>query len=259
MSVSLEVKNITVSFGETTIIDKMNFSLNGTGLTQILGPNGAGKTTLLRTILGLIKPVQGKVVINGIDTTGSPEKAGKFIGYVPQLFMIEKDLFPITSWEIVENSLLIHKKKWPRLFSSSLDSKIIEEALEQVGLERNSWFKSFWKLSGGQKQRVLLARALVHNPQILVLDEPLASVDPLGKAELAELIGRLSREKLVIVTSHDPMLLLKYTRIVILMNRTMYIVGKPEEVLTLENTRKIYGGAVLYVKEHVHISDTHIF
>ncbi len=258
MTVSLRVSDLTVAYGDTIVIKDMSFELRGPGLIQVLGPNGAGKTTLLRTILGLIKPVSGNIYVNEIDVTGLPEKAGLYMGYVPQLVASEKQVFPITAWEVIENSLLIHKKRWPRIFVSFDNMKLIKHTLEQVGLPKEAWFKSFWKLSGGQRQRVLIARALIHNPEILVMDEPLASVDPVGKAELAELIGGLSQNKLVIVSSHDPMLLLKYTKTVILMNREIYIIGKPDEVLTLENTRRIYGAAAIPVKEHIHISDTHI-
>lgn len=259
MPSTMKVEELTVGYGDNIVLKDMSFSLEGPGIVQVLGPNGAGKTTLLRTLLGLIKPLYGRVYINGEDVTGCPEKAGGYVGYVPQLLMADKQVFPLTAWEVVENSLLLHKKKWPRLYTTVSYMEKIKNVLEQVGLPRDSWFKSFWKLSGGQRQRVLIARALVHNPDILVMDEPFSSVDPTGRAELVELIANLSREKLVIVSSHDPMLLLKYTRKVILMNRGLYIIGAPDEVLTLENTRKIYGAAAIPVKEHIHICDTHIY
>jgi zinc/manganese transport system ATP-binding protein len=102
---------------------------------------------------------------------------------------------------------------------------------------------------------VLLARAIVHDPPILVLDEPLSAVDPAGRAEIAEFIGELSRTKLVLVSIHDPMLLLKYTKRVLLINKKFYVVGPPSEVLRLEVVSKVYAGAAMHVKDHVHISD----
>ena len=106
-------------------------------------------------------------------------------------------------------------------------------------------------------QRVLIARALVHDPQILLMDEPLSAVDPRGRAELARLIGGLGEEKLVIVTSHDPALLLEYTRSIILLNRRVVAVGPPSELLRIELLRKVYGGAAIILEPHVHICDSH--
>ncbi|OYT51552.1 hypothetical protein B6U66_03810 [Candidatus Bathyarchaeota archaeon ex4484_135] len=88
-----------------------------------------------------------------------------------------------------------------------------------------------------------------------MMDEPLSAVDPLGRAELAEHIGRLAEEKLIIVTSHDPTLLLPYTETIILLNRSFYIIGRPEEILTLENLTKVYGRSAIAVQGHVHICD----
>ncbi len=253
----IKIVGLTVGYGEEVILENVNLEFRGPGLVQILGPNGAGKTTLLRTILGLIKPLKGRIYINGIDVTGSPGKAGSNIGYVPQLFITGHNPYPVTAWEFVESSLLLHKR-WPRLFITLEDRHRIEYILGRVGLPGEAWHKSLWNLSGGQRQRVLIARALIHDPGILVMDEPLSAVDPAGRAELARLIGELAKEKLVVVTSHDPMLLLKYTNIVVLLNRRLYMYGRPEEVLTLENTRRIYGEAAIPVREHVHISDAHI-
>ncbi len=253
----IRIVGLTVGYGNEIILENVDLEFRGPGLIQILGPNGAGKTTLLRTILGLIKPLKGKVYINDIDVTGSPGRAGSNIGYVPQLFITGHNPYPVTAWEFIESSLLLHRR-WPRLFISLSDRGRIEYILKRVGLPREAWHKSLWNLSGGQRQRVLIARALIHDPRILVMDEPLSAVDPAGRAELAELIGLLAKEKLVVVTSHDPMLLLKYTNMVVLLNRRLYMYGRPEEVLTLENTRRIYGEAAIPVKEHVHISDAHI-
>ncbi len=253
----IKIVELTVGYGNEIILENINLEFRGPGLIQVLGPNGAGKTTLLRTILGLIKPLKGRIYINDVDVTGSPGKAGSNIGYVPQLFITGHNPYPVTAWEFVESSLLLHKR-WPRLFILLKDRKRIEYILERVGLQKDAWHKSLWNLSGGQRQRVLIARALIHDPDILVMDEPLSAVDPAGRAELAKLIGELAREKLVVVTSHDPMLLLKYTSMVVLLNRRLYMYGRPEEILTLENTRKIYGEAAIPVREHIHISDAHI-
>ena len=97
----------------------------------------------------------------------------------------------------------------------------------------------------------------VYNPEVLLLDEPLSAIDPVGKAEFVELIGKLSRDKLIIVTSHDPMLFLRYTEEIVVLNRTFYKVGKPDEILTLDVLSEVYGESAMKVEDHVHISDAH--
>ncbi len=251
----IRVEDVAVGYGGERILDNLSFEYLGTGIIQILGPNGAGKTTLLKTILGLIKPWRGRVVINGEDVTGKPDRAGKYIGYTPQL-SLHRIYYPVTLRELVE-CCLVMKRKWPRLVLRREEKERVTRVLEQVGLPRESWDKDFNKLSGGQKQRGLIARALVWDPLILVLDEPFSNVDPTGKIELAELIAGFSRDKLVIVTSHDPMLLLKHTSRILLINRNVYVYGKPDEVLIPEIAEKIYGHAVIRVREHIHILDSH--
>jgi len=254
---SIIIDNVTAGYDGNLVIENLHMKFSGSGLIQILGPNGAGKTTLLKVILGLLKPMRGKIIINSVDVTGDPSKAGPFIGYVPQIFTEAHMHYPVTAWELVESSYLLYRKKWPRLFSEKQALKIVSKVLRIVGLPENAWHKSFWKLSGGQRQRVLIARAIVHDPPILIMDEPLSAVDPVGKAELANFIVSLSKRKLVIVTSHDPMLLLSHTDLVLLLNRSFHIVGRPEDVLTLENARKVYGESAIMVYQHIHISDTH--
>ena len=252
----IEARSLVIGYNGYELSGVLDFRLEGPMLVQILGPNGAGKTTLLRTILGLQKPVKGRVYINGVDVTGCPEKAGVYVGYVPQI-MYSETHYPITPWELVSISYMMHKGLKPRLWSRKGVKERVIEVLEKVGLRREKWNSNFWKLSGGERQRVLIARAIVHNPPILLLDEPLAPVDPVGKVEIARLITSFKRDKLVIVTSHDPMLFLEHTDIVILINRKVFIMGRPEEVLTIENTRRVYGEAAIQVKEHIHISDHH--
>jgi len=251
---SISLENVTVSFGGETILMDLSLKLEGPTLIQIIGPNGAGKTTLLKVILGLIRPERGKVKIDYRDVTAMPEEVGKIVGYVPQIVPTKVEM-PITAKEFVLNSLLLHTRRFPRLFVRREEMERVEEVLRLVDL--HEWEKRFSDLSGGERQRALLARALVYDPPILLLDEPLSAVDPLGKVELAELIGRLAKDKLILVTSHDPILLLPYTEKIILLNRGYCAVGTPDEILRVEVLKDVYGESAILLEEHVHISDEH--
>ncbi len=221
----------------------------------MIGPNGAGKTTLLRVILGLVKPRRGRVVVNGVDVTGRPQQAGRMIGYVPQLTMLDQH-YPLNVLEFVELELLLRHRRWPRLSNKETREKAAR-VLRVVGLDESVWSKRLVELSGGQLQRSMIARALVHDPPILVLDEPLSSVDPVGKHEISRLIARLAEKKLVILTSHDPLLLLENTNVIVLLNKAVVAAGKPEDVLRKDVLRRVYGEAITYV-ENYYIPDQHM-
>lgn len=253
---SIKVEKITVSFDNEVVIRDLSMEYRGNGLIQILGPNGAGKTTLLKTILGFIKPIHGKIYINDIDVTGKPGIVGRFVGYVPQITGSIKIDYPLTLYEFVKCCYIL-KKRWPRLRSNSVH-EIIEKTLQDLGLPREKWNKLFNELSGGEKQRGFIARALVNDPEILLMDEPFSNIDPEGRIEIAEKIIELSRSKLVIITSHDPTLLLPHTNRILLINRHIYYYGEPHEVLKSEIISKIYGKAYVEVgKKHIHIIDSH--
>jgi len=254
--ISIKLEKLTVGYQGIPILEGMSLEFKAPSLVQVLGPNGAGKTTLLKAILGLLKPMGGRIYLNGEDVTGQPEKAGRYIGYVPQL-MVNSGHYPVTAWELVLSSLLLRRRKWPRLVPSGSDVELVQKALKLAGLPEDKWYSNFWRLSGGERQRTLIARAIVADPPILLMDEPLSAVDPVGKVELARLIGGLAKKKLVVVTSHDPMLLLDYTDYIVLVNRGQYLMGRPDEVLKLEVASKIYGQAVIPVQQHIHICDAH--
>ena len=255
-SLYIELRGVRVAYSGETILEVDELRFEGPALYQVLGPNGAGKTTLFRVMAGLVKPVEGSVVVNGVRVEGRPELAGRYIGYVPQVEHLGRPEFPATPFDVVASALLL-RRPWPRLKTPGWARRRVEEVLEEVGLPRESWFKRLSELSGGQLQRMLLARALVHDPKILLLDEPLSAVDPRGRAELARLIGGLAESRLVIVSSHDPSLLLEYTRRIVLLNRRVVAVGEPREVMNVELLRKVYGGAAIVMEPHVHICDSH--
>jgi len=251
----VRVEGLTVEYsGEPVLVD-VTFTLTGPGLVQVLGPNGAGKTTLLRAIAGLVKPVRGRVVIDGVDVTGDPARAGKLLGLVPQRPPVSRTN-PITVFELVA-SRASFSRPWPRVRLRGEEARAAEAALEAAGVPREAWRRRLWELSGGQLMRSFIARALVAEPRVLLMDEPLAPVDPAGKVRLARLIGGLSGDRLVLVTSHDPELLLPWTTTIVLLNRRVVAVGPPEKVLVRSVLERVYGEAVIAVPGHVHIPDEH--
>lgn len=254
--IKLVVENITVTYGYETVLKNINLSINKPGLIQIIGPNGAGKSTFLKTIIGFIKPITGRVVINNIDVTGKPEIAGKFVGYVPQLTSSLEIHYPITLYELVSCCYIL-TKKWPRFLISNSVKKNIENILNELGLPRNKWFKRINELSGGEIQRGFLARAFVKNPDILLLDEPFSNIDPHSRVDFAEKIAKFKSNKLVVVTTHDPSLLLPYTDYILLINRHIYFYGEPGVVLKKDYLEKIYGRGFTEHAEHIHIIDSH--
>jgi len=248
----LEVQDLTVRIRGETIIENASLTLQGPGLVQILGPNGAGKTTLLRAILGLVRPVTGRVLVNGVDVTGDPARAGRHMAYTPQRPPLTP-WNPMTAWELVYTRLLL-EGPWPRLGRGPKGKA--RAALEAAGVPREAWWKRLHELSGGTLMRVFIARALALERRILLMDEPLAPVDPRGRVELARLLARLSRGRLVVVTSHDPELLLEHTVTIVLVNRGIVAAGPPEEVLQEHVLARVYGGSVL-MRGHPHIVDSH--
>ncbi len=255
---SIEVKGITVKYGSETILEKLFFKHQGNGLIQILGPNGAGKSTLLKTILGLLKPVEGRIIVNNVDVTGKPGIVGKYVGYVPQITGASMIDYPLTLYELVACCYVL-KKKWPRIRLSHREHELVSKILEELGLPRDRWGRRVSELSGGERQRGYIARALVNDPPILLMDEPFSNIDPEGRVDIAEKIVMLSRKKLIIVTSHDPTYLLPYTDKILLLNRRTFFYGRPEDVLKKDIVKKIYGEAFVIVDEkHIHIVDSHV-
>jgi zinc/manganese transport system ATP-binding protein len=241
---SLRVEDLTFAYaGEEHVLEGENLEVEGAGLVTVLGPNGAGKTTFFKLILGLLKPLRGRVYLNGEDVTGDPARAGVHASFVPQLSAVRKDL-PATGVEVVEWAL--------RGYSGEERRRRALEILRSVGAEGFAG-KRLSSMSGGQLQRVLIARALARDTPILVLDEPFSGVDPRGREELVELLSKLAESRMVLVSTHDPVLTLKRSRLVVVFNRGIRAVGTPDEVYELEMLRKAYGPGVLVIEKCLHV------
>ena len=184
-------ENLALGYGKRVVVRDLTFAVNAGDYLCIVGENGAGKSTLIKTLLGLQKPLSGKIFLNAA--------AGE-IGYLPQQTQIQTD-FPASVEEIVLSGCLARKKFLP--FYSAEDKKISVQKMEQLKISALAK-KCFRELSGGQQQRVLLARALCAAEKILLLDEPIAGLDPDAAADMYKIISELNGRGLtIIMISHD--------------------------------------------------------
>jgi len=243
MKASVEARNLTIYYGKQVALSDVTFQLGASETLLLLGPNGAGKTTLLRTIAGFHTQYTGELLIFG----KKPEEAKELVSYVPQSHSLNENV-PLTALEVVAMGAiykrgLIHRKIPPEIEERAL------KVLSFVGLE-NVANKLFRNLSGGQKQRVLLARALVSDPKLLLLDEPLSALDPSARAEVTSVLDRIKKKKNIamIITTHDINPLLEIGDKVMLINRRMIAFGKPDEALTDEIIKSVYGPMARAIK-----------
>lgn len=217
------------------VVSNLNFTVEVGDYLCIVGENGSGKSTLIKGLLRLKAPVSGEIL------TGDGLKSTE-IGYLPQQSPAQKD-FPAGVYEVVLSGR--QSKRGPRPFYARIDKQIAMENLEKLGISdlRN---KCYGELSGGQQQRVLLARALCATEKLLLLDEPVAGLDPLATQELYDLIQMLNREQnlTIIMVSHDIHSAVRYaTHILHLGNQQMFF-GKTEDYLKTDMALRFVGGSV---------------
>jgi len=204
----IEVKNLSFFYNKSKVLENINLDVTHNDFLAIIGPNGGGKSTLLKLILGLLKPKTG-VINSALDKSR--------IGYVPQNTNLNIH-FPITSLEVVLMGHIGGKKPW--FGYSSEEIKCAKNSLKQVGMLDFAYSK-IGNLSGGQRQRVFIARALCSNPKIILLDEPTASIDVQGQAEVYELLKKLNKTMSIVVVSHDISVLLNYAKNVAHVNKNL--------------------------------------
>ena len=214
----LNVKNLSLGYDNQTIVENLSFTVNAGDYLCIVGENGSGKTTLMKTLLRLKQPLSGEIEIG-------EELAGGEIGYLPQQTNIQKD-FPASVSEIVLSGCQGRLKKRP--FYRKEDKLLAKKNMERMGI----WDlkeKCYRELSGGQQQRVLLARALCAAEKLLLLDEPVAGLDPKVTEEMYDLISRINREGVtIIMISHDIASAMRFATHILHMGETVFF-GTREE------------------------------
>jgi zinc transport system ATP-binding protein len=209
----ITIENVSFSYGGPLALENINLTVSKGEFLGVVGPNGGGKSTLLKLILGLLRPDAGKLTV--LDKT--PEKGREHIGYVPQHVRFNRD-FPIT----VEDTILLGRLgKSKSLWGYALkDKQLCAKAMRETEIDDLKQ-RRLNTLSGGQLQRVLIARALVGDPEILILDEPTANIDLRVEEDIFGLLKRLNERVTIIIVSHDVGFISEYVNRVACLNRTL--------------------------------------
>lgn len=216
----VEINNVTFAYNGQTALQDVSLEIRQGDFIAMIGPNGGGKTTLLKLILGLLKPDKGIIRVIGQST----QKASACIGYVPQDVHINRS-FPITAMDVVLMGKLEPEKRWARKTASNRrEAMAALGRLEMAALAE----KKIGELSGGQCQRVFIARALVTQPQLLLLDEPTASIDTKGQADFFEMLKALNKDVTIVVVSHDLLAVSRYVKSVACVNRGLHYHNQAE-------------------------------
>ena len=236
----VSVQSVSYNYNSESVLENVSFDVEEGDFLGIIGPNGAGKTTLFHCMLGLLNSYSGKITILNQDIK-KYKKIFRKIGYIPQKKSIDQK-FPLTVKELVSLSL-------PRNTSKN----IVLEILKQVGLYKLK-NKTIGQLSGGQQQRVLIAKALVNNPIILMLDEPTNELDHKSQNDFYSLLKELNeKNKITIIwSSHDMDAVNKYANKVSCINKRMFFHGDKGEFFTSEDHLKNYSESTMQIHMHSH-------
>jgi zinc transport system ATP-binding protein len=247
----LSIKNVSYGYGHghtssSLALDNISFSVNAGDIIGMIGPNGAGKSTLFRCMLGLVDDYRGEIRIFGEDIKKS-KKALQKIGYIPQQRLIDQS-FPATVQEIV--SLGIDKRNKPK------SKEEIISAIKMVELE-DLKDRRIGELSGGQQQRVLIAKALINDAKLLILDEPTTSVDVETQNKFYSLLRKLNQRNQVTIlwSSHDLDAINKLANKLVCINRTMFFHGNAHEFFANSELLNKYSESTMQAHMHMHFNN----
>lgn len=211
----ITIQHVSFGYSRSSVLEDVNLTVHERDFIWVVGPNGGGKTTLLKLMLGLLQPVKGNVQVLG----GSPQEARSRIGYMPQYVDIDPH-FPVSVKDIVLMGRLGNGHGFGRYTHE--DKEAAARALAGVGLN-DLGERHFSTLSGGQQRRLLIARALASEPEILMLDEPMANLDLVVAEDIQGLLHHLNQKLTVVMVSHDPALVSKNVKNVVCVNKTVAI------------------------------------
>jgi zinc transport system ATP-binding protein len=234
----IRVQDMTFSYDGTPVLENVNVAISRGDFAALVGPNGGGKTTLLKLVLGLLRPTTGAVEVFG----ERPERVRSRVGYVPQLFHFDL-MFPIRVLDVVLMGGL-HRGRWLGPYRR-VEKEAALSALREVELV-DLRSRAFSTLSGGQRQRVLVARALMADPELLLLDEPTASLDVRSEDEVYDLLCRLGERMTIVLATHDLGVVHSYVKSVVCIKRTVAV--HPTSELTGEMISELYGGEARLVR-----------
>jgi zinc transport system ATP-binding protein len=213
----ISIRHLWASYDNEPVLEDVNLSVKELDFIGLVGPNGGGKTTLLKVLLGLLTPTRGQVRV-----MGKPIKEGRrHIGYVPQSAQFDRD-FPIRVWDVARMGRLGRRRLLQRYTDE--DDERVAEALGSVDM-LDLRDRPIGTLSGGQRQRVYIARALAAEPQILLLDEPMASVDPQVSVSIYDVLSHLNEQVTILMISHDVSAISSHVKTVGCLNRRLFYHG----------------------------------
>lgn len=235
---AVEIHDLTVAYDNKPVLWDIDLEIPCGTLTAILGPNGAGKTTLVKTMLQLVKPVSGKI--------NCPALGEKSLAYVPQSEAIDWD-FPATVLDVVIMGTY-GRLGWLKRAGKG-EKTLAQEMLHKVGMSSYE-SRQINQLSGGQKQRVFLARALVQQAELYIMDEPFKGVDAQTEKSIISLLKELKQEgKTILVVHHDLQTVCDYFDWVTMINQVVVANGPVQEVFQEENLKKTFGSTVFFGKK----------
>lgn len=247
LSPTIELDHATIRIGGRTVLDDVSFAIQPGEFIGVLGPNGAGKTTLMRSILGLLPPATGRLRVFG----HTPRRGDSTIGYLPQLRTVLPDL-RVRGLDYIASSM--HGERWGLPSVSAHDRAAIEETLDAVGA-RDLASRALSDMSGGERQRLLLAQALIGNPKLLLLDEPLISLDARHQEVVIDVIKKVCRERKITVlfSAHELNQLLGAIDHVLYLGNGHAALGPVDEVVTAPVLSRLYGTEIEVLRIGGHI------
>jgi zinc/manganese transport system ATP-binding protein/zinc transport system ATP-binding protein len=239
----VELRHVSFGYGGAPVLEDISLHLHAGQFAALVGPSGAGKTSLLKLILGSLRAVQGDVVIGGkrLDGGSAPQ-----VAYVPQVETVDWN-FPVTVEQVVLMGRARKSGIWP--WPSADDKRLVRGVLERLEIEPLAR-RHIRDLSGGQQQRVFLARALISQPSLLVLDEPTSGVDMRTAENVLHLLAELNRSGItILMTTHDLNAAAAHAPWVICLNHSVIAEGPPERVFTEETLNRTYQGDMMVVRQ----------